>query len=150
MSLHSGLRNELSEIFETNIPPRCDCIVAQKNNSGLILISVELKGSIRWQENIKESVEKYARRVARKHISCIFLIINMFGLPKGNYTLECYTLFKEASAMSPVASNFQWKLAEQFREEIDKISSRSSIDKDTIKCANWRSTGLVKACSDVS
>jgi len=142
LSKHSELRDFLRQFKERGREPkRCDCIVGRINESGLVVETVEFKGSLAW---IKETSDKekamrrFANALAEKHAACIILVARLLGPPAGSYRLGCIT-FAITPMLGPILAQIYMHIRNEIRTAVQK-AVRSGLLTGKLaqyKCYNW-------------
>ena len=118
----------------------CDCILIRRGDGFLRLITVEMKSSLfeRDPGNVKDHIDRLARNLAGKIVSCLELSHRVLGgvLRRGNLRYECYVLTRRFSNPQILI----W-LTGKIKENI-----RQRVPNSDIRCWNFNSNIVVPGC----
>jgi len=143
LNKHSELRDFLRQFGERwEEPRRCDCIVGRIDESGLVVETVEFKGSLAWIKgtNDKEkAMKKFANALAEKHVACIVLVARLLGPPAGSYRLGCITFARSTSMLGPILLHISRHIHIGIRMALQKAAQSGLLTgkPSQYKCYNW-------------
>ncbi|MCE4609049.1 MAG: hypothetical protein F7C36_01535 [Desulfurococcales archaeon] len=131
---------------------RCDCIVGFLSDEIVTIYSIELKGKIPINNDVKSNhkniLTSYARKLAMKHLVCISMIIkvlDMLGI-HASVKIGCLTLFKNLTGYLGLLPQLETMIKNEIKSNLQKVKEDFELDR-IIKCVNWR-TGIISRCGE--